>query len=288
MQPSTIGMLVTTTSANPFAEVVRGVGSLLLRAGYSLILCNTENQPPRQQHYLRMLMEKRVDGLLVLGTDIDTSSGDMLRIHKNVPQVVLDWGNECDFANVINDNARIGARLAVRHLLEQGHTDIVCITGHLAKTDYPAAAGRGARDALAEQGLTLKDEQIFEGDYESQSGFDAMQRILALTRVRPRCSPSTTPWPSAPSVPPGSRGQVPDDISMIGYDDVEMARFSSPPLTTIRHPKAELGLLAVQQLVSRIRQQGAGSRVHDGAAGAYRAPLGQVPALIPRRPRPTP
>ena len=50
--------------------------------GYSLILCNTENQPPRQQHYLRMLMEKRVDGLLVLGTDIDTQFRDMLRIHK--------------------------------------------------------------------------------------------------------------------------------------------------------------------------------------------------------------
>ena len=87
--------------------------------GYSLILCNTENQPPRQQHYLRMLMG-RVDGLLVLGTDIDTQFREyMLRIHKNVPQVVLDWGNECDFANVINDNARIGARLAVRHLLSR-------------------------------------------------------------------------------------------------------------------------------------------------------------------------
>ena len=119
--------------------------------GYSLILCNTENQPPRQQHYLRMLMEKRVDGLLVLGTDIDTQFRDMLRIHKNVPQVVLDWGNECDFANVINDNARIGARLAVRHLLEQGHTNIVCITGHLAK---PTTQQRldGVRDAWLNRG----------------------------------------------------------------------------------------------------------------------------------------
>lgn len=67
---------------------------------------------------------------------------------------------------------------------------------------------------------------------------------------------------------------------MIGYDDVEMARFSSPPLATIRHPKAELGLLAVQQLVSRIRNEGAGSRMDDGAAGADRPPLGQVTALI--------
>ena len=88
----TIGMLVTT-SANPFfAEVVQGVEAYCFEQGYSLILCNTENQPPRQQHYLRMLMEKRVDGLLVLGTDIDTQFRDMLRIHKKVPQVVLDWG----------------------------------------------------------------------------------------------------------------------------------------------------------------------------------------------------
>ena len=70
---------------------------------------------------------------------------------QKVPQVVLDWGNECDFANVINDNARIGARLAVRHLLEQGHTNIVRITGHLAK---PTTQQRldGVRDALLNRG----------------------------------------------------------------------------------------------------------------------------------------
>jgi LacI family purine nucleotide synthesis repressor len=153
-ETNSIGMLVTTSSNPFFAEVVRGVERYCFEQGYSLILCNTENQPPRQQHYLRMLMEKRVDGLLVLGTDIDTPLRDMLRIHKNVPQVVLDWGTECDFANVINDNARIGARLAVRHLLEQGHTDIVCITGQISK---PTTQQRlaGVRDALGEQGLTL-------------------------------------------------------------------------------------------------------------------------------------
>lgn len=149
-----------------------------------------------------MLMEKRVDGLLVLGTDIDTPLRDMLRIHKNVPQVVLDWGTECDFANVINDNARIGARLAVRHLLEQGHTSIVCITGQI---DKPTTQQRldGVRDALGEQGLTLKDEQIFEGDYESQSGYDAMQRIWPSRLARRRCLPLTIPWPSVPSAPLG-------------------------------------------------------------------------------------
>ncbi|MNH23574.1 HTH-type transcriptional repressor PurR [compost metagenome] len=112
------------------------------------------------------------------------------------------------------------------------------------------------RDALGEHGLTLKDEQIFEGDYESQSGYDAMQRILALTPRPTAVFAFDDPMAIGAICAAWEAGvKVPDDISMIGYDDVEMARFSSPPLTTIRHPKAELGLLAVQQLVSRIRNK---------------------------------
>ncbi|MGL4717338.1 MAG: substrate-binding domain-containing protein, partial [Aeromonas sp.] len=223
--------------------------------GYSLILCNTENQPARQQHYLKMLMEKRVDGLLVLGTDIDTPLRDMLRIHKHVPQVVLDWGTECDFANVINDNARIGAGMAVRHLLALGHRDIACITGQIAK---PTTQQRlsGVRDAFAELGLTHPDALIFEGDFESQSGFDAMQRIMALQPRPTAVFAFDDPMAIGAICAAWEAGvKVPDEISVIGYDDVEMARFSSPPLTTVRHPKAELGQLAVKQLVSRIRNK---------------------------------
>ncbi len=279
----TIGMLVTT-SVNPFfAEVVQGVEAYCFEQGYSLILCNTENQPPRQQHYLRMLMEKRVDGLLVLGTDIDTPLRDMLRIHKNVPQVVLDWGTECDFANVINDNARIGARMAVRHLLELGHRDIVCITGQLSK---PTTQQRldGVRDALGEHGLTLKDEQVFEGDYESQSGFDAMQRILALQPRPTAVFAFDDPMAIGAICAAWEAGvKVPDDISIIGYDDVEMARFSSPPLTTIRHPKAELGQPGGEASGQPDPQQGAGSGIDDGTARADRPSLGQTAALIRTR-----
>ncbi|MGY3929182.1 substrate-binding domain-containing protein [Aeromonas simiae] len=251
----TIGMLVTT-SANPFfAEVVQGVEAYCFEQGYSLILCNTENQPPRQRHYLKMLMEKRVDGLLVLGTDIDNTLREMLRSHKNVPQVVLDWGTECDFANVINDNARSGARMATRYLLEQGHTDIACITGQLDKQTTQQRLD-GVRDALGEHGLTLADSHLFEGDYESQSGFDRMQQILAMNPRPTAVFAFDDPMAIGAICAAWEAGvKVPDDISVVGYDDVQMARFASPPLTTIRHPKAELGQLAVKQLMSRIRNK---------------------------------
>jgi len=146
----TIGMLVTT-SVNPFfAEVVQGVEAYCFEQGYSLILCNTENQPPRQQHYLRMLMEKRVDGLLVLGTDIDTPLRDMLRIHKNVahPQERTAGGTGLGH----------GVRFRQRHQRQRPHR---CPHGRAPsagagaprhrlhywpalQADHPAATGRGA------------------------------------------------------------------------------------------------------------------------------------------------
>ena len=114
----------------------------------------------------------------------------------------------------------------------------------------------GVRDALAEAGLTLAEENILEGDYEMQSGFDAMQRLLSRERIPTAVFAFDDPMAIGAICAATQAGyRVPEDISFIGYDDVEMARFASPPLTTIRHPKAELGQLAVELLVSRVRNK---------------------------------
>lgn len=251
----TIGLLVTA-SANPFfAEVVKGAEDYCFNQGYSLILCNTENQLERQRHYLRMLMEKRVDGLLMICTDVDAEIQGLLRSHQSVPQVVMDWGGQCDFANVINDNVRTGAYLAARYLVAQGHRELVCITGQLHKQTTQLRLD-GVRDALAEAGLTLAEENILEGDYEMQSGFDAMQRILTRDQLPTAVFAFDDPMAIGAICAATQAGyRVPEDISVVGYDDVEMARFASPPLTTIRHPKSELGQLAVELLISRIRNK---------------------------------
>lgn len=184
----------------------------MLRAGLHLILCrDAENQPPRQQHYLRMLMEKRVNGLLVLGTDIDTPLRDMLRIHQTYRELVLDWDPERRSCQR-HQRQRPHRCALMRHLLEQGHRDIVSSPVSWP-ADHQAAAGRGAR-CPGRAGLTLKSEQIFEEDAESQSGFDAMQRILGPQAAAHAVLPSTIPWRSAPSALPGKPGsRLPDDIS---------------------------------------------------------------------------
>ena len=251
----TIGLLVTA-SANPFfAEVVKGVEDYCFNQRYSLILCNTENQLERQRHYLRMLMEKRVDGLLVICTDLDQEIQNLLRGYQQVPQVVMDWGGTSDFANVINDNVRSGAYLAGRHLMEQGHRHIACITGQLHKQTTQLRLD-GVRDALGEFDVTLADSDILEGDYEMQSGHDAMLELLRRPQRPTAVFAFDDPMAIGAICAAAQAGlRIPEDLSVIGYDDVEMAQFSNPPLTTIRHPKAELGALAVELLVSRIRNK---------------------------------
>ena len=167
----------------------------------------------------------------------------------------MDWGGQCDFANVINDNVRTGAHLATRYLVAQGHQELVCITGQLHKQTTQLRLD-GVRDALAEAGLTLAEENILEGDYEMQSGFDAMQRILTRDQLPTAVFAFDDPMAIGAICAATQAGyRVPEDISVVGYDDVEMARFASPPLTTIRHPKSELGQLAVELLISRIRNK---------------------------------
>ncbi|ATG72562.1 transcriptional regulator [Zobellella denitrificans] len=251
----TIGMLVTTSAHPFFAEVVQAVEDLCFELGYSLILCNTENQPERQLMHLRMLLEKRVDGLLVICTDTPPSLTELLQQHPSLPLVMLDWSRDNDFADIIHDNADIGGYLAAKYLIEQGHRDFACITGHLHKGTSRLRL-EGFTRALAEAGLELPPEQIIEGDFESESGYRAIQQLLrqgsSATAVFAFCD--TMAFGAICAITQAGL-RVPQDISVIGYDDVNMARFTSPPLTTISHPKRTLGRWALELLLKRIKEK---------------------------------
>ena len=251
----TIGMLVTTSAHPFFAEVVQAVEDLCFELGYNLILCNTENQPERQLMHVRMLMEKRVDGLLIICTDTPPALQTLLQQHRQLPLVMLDWSRESDFADIIHDNAQIGGYLAGKYLIEQGHRQFACITGHLAKGTSQLRL-QGFKKALAEAELALPATAIVEGDFESESGYQGMQQLLREK------SPMTAVFAFSDTMAFGAicaitqAGlRVPEDISVLGYDDVNMARFTSPPLTTISHPKRTLGRWALELLLKRIQQK---------------------------------
>ncbi|VTP16409.1 Ribose operon repressor [Phytobacter ursingii] len=251
-QTRTIGMLITA-STNPFySELVRGVERNCFERGYSLVLCNTEGDEQRMNSNLETLMQKRVDGLLLLCTETHQPSREILQRYPSVPTVMMDWAPFDGDSDLIQDNSLLGGDMATQYLINKGHTHIACIAGPLDKT--PARLRlEGYRDAMARAGLTILDGNEIIGNFEFSGGFEAMQMLLAL-EVRPQavfiCNDAMAVGAYLALYQAGLR--VPQDIAIVGYDDIELAQYMTPPLTTIHQPKDELGELAIDVLIHRI------------------------------------
>ncbi|EEX36993.1 HTH-type transcriptional repressor PurR [Vibrio metschnikovii] len=251
----TIGMLVTQSTNLFFSEVIDGVESYCYRQGYTLILCNTGGIYEKQRDYIRMLAEKRVDGMLVMCSDLTEELLEMLESHPSIPKVIMDWGPQTSQADKIIDNSEEGGYLATKYLIENGHTEIACLSGHFVKAACQERIA-GFRRAMAEANLTVKEDWILEGNFECDTAVLAADKIIAMD-TRPSavfCFNDTMALGLISRLQ--QRGiRVPNDMSVIGYDNIELAEYFSPPLTTVHQPKRRVGKNAFEILLERIKDK---------------------------------
>ncbi|MFV9997298.1 MAG: HTH-type transcriptional repressor PurR [Arsenophonus endosymbiont of Dermacentor nuttalli] len=248
-----IGLLATSNEAPYFAEVIESIENNCFSQGYTLILCNSHKNLNKQQAYLQMLAQKRIDGLLVMCSEYPKQLLQMLEKYRNIPMVVMDWRQaHGDFTDVIIDNAVYGGYLAGRYLIERGHRDLGIICGPL-KHNTGSGRLQGFLNAMTEANIKLNNEWIVEADFEPGSGYDAMKQILNHQQ-RPSaifCGGDIMAMGAICAA--NELGiRVPQDISIIGYDNVRNARFLTPALTTIHQPKEHLGQMAFSMLLDRI------------------------------------
>ncbi|AMO51302.1 DNA-binding transcriptional repressor of ribose metabolism [Enterobacter sp. FY-07] len=253
-QTRTIGMLITA-STNPFySELVRGVERSCFERGYSLVLCNTEGDEQRMNRNLETLMQKRVDGLLLLCTETHQPSQEIMRRYPSIPTVMMDWAPFDGDSDLIQDNSLFGGDMATQYLIDKGYTRIACITGPLDKT--PARLRlEGYREAMIRAGLTIREGDEIESDFEFGGGFDAMKSLLAMNE-RPQAVfiGNDAMAVGAYQALYQAGLKIPEDMAIVGYDDIELARYMTPPLTTIHQPKDELGELAIDVLIHRMAE----------------------------------
>lgn len=249
----TIGMLIPNCSNPYFAEIVRSVEDHCFGAGYTLILCNTDDDPHRQGAYLQVLSEKRIDGMIIISTGEDK---DLLRLLQGlpIPTVLLDREIEEVNCDLVETAHMQGGVMATEHLLGLGHRRIACLAG---PADLNSSAQRieGWRRALTDAGLGAElGDLLWHSDFSSQGGFTTMQSILA-SRPAPSavfvCNDLMCIGALSAAHQAGVR--VPQDLSLIGFDDIELAKFTSPTLTTIAQPKHRIGVAAVDMVLERIQ-----------------------------------
>ncbi|CDF98971.1 Putative HTH-type transcriptional repressor PurR [Avibacterium paragallinarum JF4211] len=247
-----IEMVVTTSEAPYFAEIIHSVEEHCYRQGYSLFLCNTQNNPEKIKNHLEMLAKKRVDGILVMCAEYIQDSLDLLENFTDIPMVVMDWGPHSKNTDLIQDNSFIGGYLATKYLIDNGHKKIGIIAGELIKTTARTRY-EGFVTAMKEANLEINPLWVMEGFFEPEDGYECMNRILTQDNLPTAvfCCNDVMALGAISAI--GEKGlKVPDDISIIGYDNIHSSRFYSPPLTTIHQSKSRLGAQAVNLLFQRI------------------------------------
>ena len=243
----TVGVVVTHI-ADPFAaEVVGGIEDAALERGFSVILANSGGDPDQEVRAVESLEERRVDGIVVTSSRVGALYVPMLARMK-VPIVLLNNQHPGDFVHsVMIDN--VEASIAVtRHLIEAGHRRIAYIgdrNGHQSDTER----FEGYLTALANADLMFDAGLVAQGDGKPTGAPAAVERVMAQPQPPTAifCYNDMTALGVMREV--RARGlKIPDDISVVGFDDIPFAEYVDPPLTTIRQPMHEMGRLAMRTL----------------------------------------
>lgn len=247
---ATIGLLVPS-SVNPyFAELARGIEDACERNGYCVILCNSDDNPQKQRSYLRVLLEKRIDGLIVASVGEDRDLLDSLS-NVRTPMVVVDRALEGVDADLVRIDHEQGAYLATRHLLELGHRDIATIGGP-ADTGVSQLRLAGFRRAMAEAGAPIAPGHVLHSDFTSPGGHAAAARLLDGERPTAIFAGNDMIGFGVLRAAAERNIDVPGELSVIGFDDIELSRYVYPALTTVGQSIRELGESAAGLLLSRI------------------------------------
>lgn len=244
--------LILPDSANPFfAEVGHAIESESFSLGYSVILCNTENDENKERLYTEVLENKQLDGIIFVGAGENRKAISEI-VQNGLPLVVVDrdMGN-LELDTVTTENYQ-GGILATQHLLSLGHQVIGCITG---PSNITPSADRvtGYRAALQQAGIPIEESLIIRGDFHAPSGYSAALQLLAGT-PRPTaifvCNDMMAIGALRAATQLGLG--VPENVAIVGFDDIELASYVNPPLTTVAQPKQEIGQLAVKLIFERM------------------------------------
>jgi LacI family transcriptional regulator len=246
-----IGLLAQEIDNPFFSVVIKGIDHEISAAGYDLLLGTTHNRREKEVEYVARLSHGMVDGLLIVLPHELPAYVARLRAER-YPFVLIDHDSEAPGCNTVNAANRPGTREGIAYLIGLGHRRIAFITG---RPDVGATHERlaGYRDALERAGIPYDESLVVEGDFLELRGYEAAMELLALA-PRP-----TAIFASSDAAAFGVLGaardaglRVPDDLSILGFDDIVEASYPSAALSTVRQPLREMGHVAVRRLLSLI------------------------------------
>ena len=244
--------LVLTDIANPFfTTIARGVEDAARAQGYAVMFCNTDESETEEMEYVRVLIQRQVDGVLLVPATDSSASLQLLNKH-GLPVVVLDRRLSAGGVDEVRTDSEAGAYVVVRHLLDLGHRRIAVLTGpETVSTAVDRVAGY--RRAMAEEGLRPDDGLVVFGGYNEASGYE-MTRLILAAEPRP-----TAIFAANNFIAFGAIGalrdaglRAPEDMSIAVFDDLPPGWVFDPFLTVVSQPAYEIGKQAAELMLERL------------------------------------
>ncbi len=255
-QSRTIGLVVLDVGNPFFTDIAIGVERAAAGAGLSVILCNSAEDAAREDHYLSLLQEQRAYGVLITPV-----TGKHTRIEetrrRGIPTVLVDRGSSRQQCSVSVDDV-VGGELAVAHLIAQGHERIAFIGGPLALKQVSDRL-EGARRAMRAAGLPARRLTVVDVDALTvAAGRVAGERVRRINRARPTGVFCANDLLALGVLQDMTRHQikVPDELAIVGYDDIDFAAAAAVPLTSVRQPRVQLGEAAATLLIEEVERAG--------------------------------
>jgi LacI family transcriptional regulator len=278
-----VGVVLDTGEGHPdlghpfFHEVLVGLKQELGARGFDLLLLSSANPGGGygDHSYLKRCLHHGVEGVVLMGVAADDPEVERLA-RSSLPTVSVDLELAGRATRWVTSDSEGGAQLAVEHLAALGHRRIAHIAGPPVTTPGRARLN-GFRRAIADANLPYGDDLVAYGDFYYDAGRDAMGRLLDLPHAPTAVFAASDMMAIGAMRAVHERGlSVPQDVSVVGFDDIPMAAMAHPPLTTIRQEKAEIGALASRTLIECIA-------AGDGADGDLGARAGAVPVALVER-----
>ncbi|PXA98732.1 LacI family transcriptional regulator [Nostoc sp. 3335mG] len=254
-QSRLIGLLVPNVANPHFSAMARVIENVCLSAGYLSVVYSSGQDEDRENQILRMMRQQRVAGLIIVPTQSHAEHGRYLAKEIHVPTVLLDMPVEGLTYNAVKlDNVR-ATRMATDYLLDLGHTNIVALgglPGLLTSTDRV----RGYREGLEARGLSFREDNILPGGYEFQQAFESVTAVM-----RGKAPPtgiisfSNLMTMGALQALRDLSIPVPNDVSLVGVDDLDFADLLSPAPTVVRAPIAEMARRSILLLLDEVEKR---------------------------------
>jgi LacI family transcriptional regulator len=247
--------LIVSEITNPFfPEIVQGFEDIAVQHNYEVLLTSTVHDATRMTLSVRRMIERRVDGVAIVTFGMEEALFDDLK-SRNVPLVFIDVGPPLPRISNIRIDYLHGIRQAVQHVAALRHERIAFISGPLSLKSA-VARQRAFSKSMEEIGLSVDPKYLIEGNHTMEGGIAATGRLLALPR-RPTavlCSNDMTAIGAMrESYDQGIR--IPADLSVIGFDDIRLAQFVTPPLTTVKMSQTEIARLAFNALLTEVQRK---------------------------------